>query len=75
LASTPTLGLFGPSPETHYAPWGPATGVVSTEVPYAEIFPKDFDHRASGTLMDSLTVDMAERAAARLWAKAGDRAA
>jgi len=74
-SGTPTLGLFGPSPETHYAPWGPTTGVASTEVPYAEIFPDDFDHRASDTLMDSLTVDTAERAAIELWSRAGDRAA
>jgi ADP-heptose:LPS heptosyltransferase len=27
-AGAPTLGLFGPSDERHYAPWGPATRVV-----------------------------------------------
>ena len=66
----PTLGLFGPSPAQHYAPWGPLTGVAQTAVPYGEIFPAGFDHRTSDSLMDSLTVDMAEDAARRLWARA-----
>ncbi len=70
-AGVPTLGLFGPSPETLYAPWGPLCGVVSTKVPYAEIFPDDFDHRSSDTLMDSLSVDMVIEAARDLWARAG----
>lgn len=69
-SGVPTLGLFGPSPEINYAPWGPLCGVVSTKVPYAEIFPNNFDPRSSDTLMDSLTVDMAEEAAHGLWARA-----
>ena len=63
----PTLGLFGPSPKELYAPWGPLCDVVSTAVPYEEIFPPNFDHRGSDTLMDSLSVDMAEQAARDLW--------
>jgi heptosyltransferase III len=66
----PTLGLFGPSPELYYAPWGPLTAVARTAVPYEEIFPEHFDHRATGTLMDSLTVDAAEATARDLWARA-----
>jgi len=66
----PTLGLFGPSPEAHYAPWGPLTGVASTSIPYEKIFPENFDHRASETLMDSLSVEAAEGAARDLWARA-----
>src|SRR3546814_12380773 len=27
-AGTPTLGLFGPSPEVRYRPWGPHAGYV-----------------------------------------------
>lgn len=69
-----TLGLFGPSPEEHYAPWGPLTRVVRTSVSYDQIFPRNFDHRASDTLMDSLTVDAAEAAARSLWERAAKAA-
>ena len=71
----PTIGLFGPSPAKFYAPWGPLTGIAHTSVPYEEIFPPNFDHRASGTLMDSLTVEAAERAAKDLWARANEATA
>ena len=63
----PTLGLFGPSREEHYAPWGPRCGQARTTIPFGEIFPPDFDHRSSGSLMDSLSVDAAEAAARDLW--------
>lgn len=65
----PTLGLFGPTQENIYAPWGDHTGIVRTKVQFSEIFPENFDHRVSDTLMDSLTVDMAEEGAAKLWQK------
>lgn len=71
----PTLGLFGPSPEEHYAPWGPLCGVVRASVSYEEIFPPGFDHRQSGTLMDSLTADAVEEAARELWRRASEAAA
>ena len=63
----PTLGLFGPTQESLYAPWGDHTGVVRTQISFEEIFPDNFDHRISDTLMDSLTVDMAEDGANELW--------
>ncbi|MBL6931958.1 MAG: glycosyltransferase family 9 protein [Rhodospirillales bacterium] len=66
----PTLGLFGPSPKELYAPWGDFCDVAATRVPYEEIFPPNFDHRGSDTLMDSLTVDDAEQAARGLWNRA-----
>ena len=66
-SNVPTLGLFGPSPEADYAPWGPLTAVARTSVPYEEIFPPGFDHRTSDTLMDSLTVDAVAVAAQGLW--------
>ena len=65
----PTLGLFGPTQESLYAPWGEHTGIVRTQVPFEEIFPANFDHRTSDTLMDSLTVEMAEEGAKDLWAR------
>lgn len=65
----PTLGLFGPTQEVLYAPWGEHTGIVRTKVPFEEIFPSDFDHRTSESLMDSLTVEMAATGARDLWAR------
>lgn len=67
VSGIPTLGLFGPSPKELYAPWGDLCDVVSTSVPYEEIFPENFNHRGSGTLMDSLSVEAAEQAARNLW--------
>src|SRR6266702_2566401 len=72
---TPTLGLFGPSPVEQYAPWGKCTAVVQTTLPRDLMFPPGFDHRTTETLMDSLTVDMAETAARHLWARARSEAA
>ena len=37
------------------------------KIPFEEIFPAEFDHRTSDSLMDSLTVDMAERGVRDLW--------
>jgi hypothetical protein len=69
---TPTLGLFGPSPAVQYGPWGAHTAIASTEIPYSTLcFTPDFDHRTTGTLMDSLSVDSAETA---VWALLGRRA-
>jgi heptosyltransferase-3 len=65
----PTLGLFGPSPDDRYAPWGPHCAVVRTDLAYNQIFPERFDHRQSDTLMDSLSVDAAYQAARQLWAR------
>jgi len=73
-SGVPTLGLFGPTQESLYAPWGTHTGIVRTKVPYAEIFPEEFDHRTSDSLMDSLTVDMAETGARDLWHRCRDAA-
>lgn len=74
-AGIPTLGLFGPSREELYAPWGPMTSVVRAKLGFDEIFPPGFDHRQAGTLMDSLTVDMAEIAALDLWRRVQGMAA
>lgn len=66
----PTLGLFGPSPKELYAPWGEFCDVASTSIPYEEIFPENFDHLGSDTLMDSLSVEDAFQAAHDLWERA-----
>jgi ADP-heptose:LPS heptosyltransferase len=69
-AQTPTLGLFGPSKDTLYAPWGKAASAVRTDLSYDEIVSRPgYDHRRTGTLMESLSVEKAEAAARHLWAR------
>jgi ADP-heptose:LPS heptosyltransferase len=69
----PTLGLFGPSRVEHYAPWGPNTAWVRTEQSYETLVgAPGYDHRTTDTLMDGLTVEMAEQAACDLWRRIGD---
>ncbi len=70
-AGIPTLGLFGPSRDEHYAPWGPK-GAVARAVPYDKIFPADYDWRNTGTLMGSLSVESAVAAAEELWRRCGE---
>jgi ADP-heptose:LPS heptosyltransferase len=65
--ATPTLGLFGPSHHEAYGPWGPHCAVARTATPYAELFPPDYNHRTTGSLMGSLPVDTVEDAAVALW--------
>jgi heptosyltransferase III len=74
-AGTPTLGLFGPSPVEQYAPWGRCTEIARTEVPGEMMFGPGFDPLTTDTLMDSLSVEMAEAAAWRLWRRAVSEAA
>ncbi|MGE5269554.1 MAG: glycosyltransferase family 9 protein [Thiohalocapsa sp.] len=72
---TPTLGLFGPSPVAQYAPWGSCTAVVRTALPPEAMFGPGFDPRTTDTLMDSLSVEVAEAAARQLWQRARSEAA
>jgi heptosyltransferase-3 len=74
-AGVPTLGLFGPSPAEQYAPWGRCTEVVQTATPREKLFGPDYHHLTTDTLMDSLSVDAVEAAAARLWRRAASMAA
>jgi lipopolysaccharide heptosyltransferase III len=74
-SGTPTLGLFGPSPIAQYAPWGRHTAVVRTALPPEELMGPGFDHRTTDTLMDSLSVEMVEAAARKLWRLAASAAA
>jgi ADP-heptose:LPS heptosyltransferase len=70
-SGAPTLALFGPTPAAQYAPWGPATAVAHTEVPRLALFGPGFDHRTTDSMMDSLSVDAAERAAHALLDRLG----
>ena len=64
----PTLGLFGPSREVHYAPWGDHCAVVRTAQSYEEIVgAPEYDYHRHDTWMDTLSVDAAEEAAVSLW--------
>jgi len=74
-SGVPTLGLFGPSPVEQYAPWGPLCDYVQASVGFDDIFPENFDHRNTDSLMDSLSVDHTEKAASELWARTRDDAA
>jgi ADP-heptose:LPS heptosyltransferase len=72
-AGAPTLGLFGPSREVHYAPWGERAATVRTRETWQELVTAPgFDHRTSPTLMDGLTVEAAETAARALWRRCHD---
>ena len=64
---TPTVGLFGPSRDEIYAPWGEYGVAVRTPESFAELTTApDYDHRTTDTLMRSLTVDAVAEAATRL---------
>jgi ADP-heptose:LPS heptosyltransferase len=66
----PTLGLFGPSREEHYGPWGPRAAAVRTDLSYDAILAKpDYDYRRHDTHMGSLSVEKVFRAALDLAAR------
>ena len=75
-SGVPTLGLFGPSREVHYAPVGEYAAVVRTALSYeALVGAPGYDYRRQDTLMGSLGVDAVEDAAVALWRRArGDAA-
>jgi heptosyltransferase III len=70
-SAAPTLALFGPTQAAQYAPWGVRTAVAQTAIAPLDLYQPDFDHRTTGTMMDSLSVDVAEAAACRLLRASG----
>lgn len=67
-SGVPTLGLFGPSREETYGPWGEKTAAVRTDLSYEEILAQPgYDHRKQDSHMLSLSVEKAQRAAEHLW--------
>ena len=65
---TPTLGLFGPSSETRYGPWGDHCAAVRTPESFKEIvLADDFDYLNQRSLMETLTVDRAYDALEKLY--------
>lgn len=64
---TPTLGLFGPSRETIYGPYGNHTAAVRTDLSYEEITSAPgYDYRSHESRMTTLSIDKAEGAALAL---------
>jgi ADP-heptose:LPS heptosyltransferase len=75
-AGAPTLGLFGPSREELYAPWGERAAAVRAELSFEQIIGHpDYDHRRSDSWMGRLAVDKVEAAAEELLAKVRSRPA
>jgi len=68
-SGAPTLGLFGPSRVSEYAPWGKRAEVVATATPYLELFRPGWDRLTTDSMMDSLVVEAAEQGARRLLAR------
>lgn len=67
-AGVPTLGLFGPSRQELYAPWGAHTGWVRTPESFDGLVgAEDYDHRSQETRMGSLEVDTVISAVEALW--------
>lgn len=66
----PTLGLFGPSRDDVYGPWGDNCAVVRTPERFEDLFPAPgCDPATVGTLMGGLSVAAAEAAALELWGR------
>lgn len=65
-AGVPTLGLFGPSDETLYGPWGPFTRVVRGGRTFEQIRIQDPDLSQSFCHMMDLSVDSVAEAAYQL---------
>ena len=64
---TPTLGLFGPTDDKLYAPSGKNCMTVRTPEPPSELMDiPSFDHRTSGSLMNTLNVSVVEKAFLKL---------
>ena len=72
-SGVPTLGLFGPSREVHYAPWGPRCASVRGTRTYEDIIgAPGYDYRSHATHMGSLCVDAVDGAARDLLAATAD---
>lgn len=72
-AGCPTLGLFGPSPEWRYAPWGPHCALVRTPESYRELTGApgfDFADRTR-CHMETLSAEAVVVAATALLARTG----
>lgn len=69
-SGTPTLGLFGPSREAHYRPWGHFTATVRGQTYESIMHAPDFDRLKPVSHMGAISVDAAAEAARALLARA-----
>jgi ADP-heptose:LPS heptosyltransferase len=68
-APIPTLGLFGPSREELYGPWGDRAAAVRTDRSFADIRNDPvYDYRKQDSWMNTLSVEKVEAAARELLA-------
>jgi len=73
-AGTPTLGLFGPSSEMFYGPWGAGCASVRGPRSFEDIcHAPDYDYRSHDCLMMDLEVDKVAAAAEGLMIRQGVR--
>lgn len=71
-AGIPTLGLFGPTDERKYAPWGPQTAIVRGPRSYQDILDTPgYDWRKSVSYMLDLSVEDVLKAVHALNVRAG----
>jgi len=69
-AGIPTLGLFGPSSEVFYGPFGPHAASVRGPRSFEDIcHAPDFDHRSQDCMMLDLGVGPVVEAARSLWTR------
>ena len=69
-AQVPTLGLFGPSRDEIYGPWGPHAASVRTDRSFDDICNDPaYDYRKQDTWMTTLSVDKVEGAVRELVSK------
>lgn len=70
-AGCPTVGLFGPTRDVHYAPWGENGLVVRTPESVEELIGRpDYDTRSTGTMMVNLSAKTVEAAISERWGDA-----
>lgn len=75
-AGVPTLGLFGPSDERNFRPWGPNTAYVRTAESKDALFARiDYQPSGSHSLLTSIAVETVEAAACELMRRAKREAA
>jgi len=66
-AGIPTLGLFGPSNEKHYGPWGALARSVRGPLSFEEMTRGDFQFDGEECHMQGLDIDTVCAAAEALW--------
>ena len=75
-SGTPTVGLFGPSKDEHYGPWGEMTAVARTNLSFDEIITSPgYDKSKNQSWMSTLSVNATMEVIAGLLDRASQAAA